>query len=204
LLEEKWRKKYRPRKSDEWSQYSGPKGIAKSSSPLDIFKKLWPDYLNKSIIQQTLEREPNLEINDQLFDFYIASILVMGVVPQSHISHYWSRDKNGILGNKFIQKLGKFGFVRETFQKINAHLHINSKQLVDVLNKKFKAFYTSEEFLSVDEALVLFKGENFIFFCLKINFLKNFIFFFCFINYLFLQENGNIVNTLEVNHMLQV
>ena len=74
--------------------------------------------------------------------------------------------------------MGKFGFVRETFQKINAHLHINSKQLVDVLNKKFKAFYTSEEFLSVDEALVLFKGENFIFFCLKINFLKNFIFFF--------------------------
>jgi hypothetical protein len=88
----------------------------------------------------------------------------MGVVPQSHISHYWSRDINGILGNKFIQNLGKFGFYRETFKKINAHLHINSKELVDTLNRTFKGFYSPEQFLSIDEALVLFKGENFNFF----------------------------------------
>lgn len=83
----------------------------------------------------------------------------MGVVPQSHISHYWSRDPNGILGNKFIQNLVNFGLSRDTFKKINSHLHINAKYLIDVLNETFKLYYVPEQYLVLDEALVLFKGK---------------------------------------------
>jgi hypothetical protein len=106
-----WDKNYRPRKSDGWSYYSGVKNIPQSSSPLDIFKKLWSDFLNDSIISETLKRENNLELNKKLFSFYIAAILIMGVVPQSHISHYWSRDPNGILGNTFIKNLSNIWLV---------------------------------------------------------------------------------------------
>ena len=105
----------------------------------------------------------------------------MGAVPLGTISHYWNRDESGILGNKFIQSLSKIGLTREVYQNINAHLHINSKLIVDELNENFKEFYAPDQFLSIDKYLSLFKGKNnqiFLFFGWKNQF---FIIFFIFI-----------------------
>jgi hypothetical protein len=59
---------------------------------------------------------------------------------------------------KLLQSLGGLGFVRETFQKINSHLHIDPKLIVNTLNTSFKRYYKPEQQLSIDETLTLFKG----------------------------------------------
>ena len=153
-----WNKNYRPRKSESWIFLSGPSNISRDSTPLSIFKKLWSESLTKGIIERTNKIEKNEILNEKKFSFYLASILIMGVVPQGQIQHYWNRDPDGVFGNKFIQNLGKFGFVRETFQKINSHLHIDSKLIVDTLNTSFKQYYKPGQHLSIDECLTLFKG----------------------------------------------
>lgn len=156
-----WTKNYRPQEDSSWIYFNGPKNIPSGSSPLEIFKKLWSSSLNQSIISETNSKEKNFNLDQKGLDLYIAAILVMSVVPEPFIEHYWSGDSEGILGNTFIKNLTKFGLSRDLFKRINSHLHIDPNYLIQELNHNFKEFYHPEQNLSVDECLSLFKGSIF-------------------------------------------
>ena len=156
-----WNSNYRSRKMDAWTFFSGAKNLDSSSTPFQIFRKLWSSEVQRSIISESKKKEKNFNLDSKLFDLYIAALLIMGIAPMSTISHYWKQDSNGILGNNFIKNLSKKGLTRDMFKFINAHIHINSKFLIHELNENFKQFYDPEQFVTIDECLSLFKGKKY-------------------------------------------
>ena len=111
---------------DSWIYPSETKNIPSTATPLEIFKKLWPDSFIEKLISENKKKAKNLILTVESFTLYLVCLLIMSVAPLSIISHYWSEEENGILGNAFIKGLGKFEFYRKSFQDINANLHIDS------------------------------------------------------------------------------
>ena len=101
---------------------------------------------------------------------FIALQVLTGIVKKPEISQYWSTD--AFLRSPIFNE----AMPRNRFQSLNEFLHFNDnskydihdttrdrlykvKLLVEYLVGKFKAAYTPDKNLSIDEKLLLWKGR---------------------------------------------
>ena len=107
--------------------------------------------------------------NDEMRQFIALQVLT-GIVKKPEISQYWSTD--AFLRSPIFNE----AMPRNRFQSLNEFLHFNDnskydihdttrdrlykvKLLVEYLVGKFKAAYTPDKNLSIDEKLLLWKGR---------------------------------------------
>lgn len=164
-----------------FTKYSGPKNIpANVSSPLDVFLCLFPEELITHITEQTnlyaLQKfgDPvkfKKTTNDEIKIFLGINIL-MGIKKLPAIKDYWS--SNDEIRDPYISSL----MSKNRFMWLlgNIHLNDNSQQpmkgeagfdklykLRPYLNKlleTYKYYYDSDEYQSVDESMIKFKGRS--------------------------------------------
>jgi len=104
---------------------------------------------------------------------YIGILIMMGILHLPHLDMYWLVD-NDILGTPGISEL----MSRNKFQQISCFLHLadNAQQypaghprhdklfkvrnLLDLITRQCAANYTHHQAVTVDEAMIPFKGHE--------------------------------------------
>lgn len=103
---------------------------------------------------------------------YFGSLILMGIHQLPHLANYWSSDP--ILRVEAVSKI----MTLKRFKKITENIHLNDnlsaipksvpgydklhkiRPLIDHLNQRFTSVYNHSNRLSVDEAMIPFKGRT--------------------------------------------
>lgn len=166
-------------RSGLYPKFLGSRGPSESRnpsvlSPLDYVKLLWPDCLCELIALET-NRYANQEGAKRWVDtsaneiwVFLGIVCLMGVKRLPRIRNYWSQTT--LLGDKRVKQAMSYN----RFMALWAHLHCvdnhtlvncsdpNSKikPIVDIVSHRFLASYHPSQELSVDEAMVKYKGRK--------------------------------------------
>ena len=156
--------------------------ISQQSTPLDIFLLFVDDQVINHIVvetnrfaEQNIASKPKLrhvrmnkwnKTDPEEIKKFLGLTMWMGLVPLGHLEYYWSQ--NGV----YKMTVPHAMISRNRFQALLAMIHFNNNetsdrsnrlgkinQLIDMLDKKFKAiFYPGKDFLTY-ETLVPWKGR---------------------------------------------
>ena len=161
--------------------FSQPVGPAQptSNDPAELFHLFFTDEIVGAIVLETnryaaqcLEGKPTTwATNEEEIRAYFGFYIFMGLVREPEIRDYWSNDEIF----HYSPVAGRIS--RHRFEEISRYLHfVDNQQLpargtpghhrlqrvkpvVDALRSRCSAVYTPNANLSVDEAMVPFKGE---------------------------------------------
>ena len=165
--------------SGRYPEFKGLEGpspvIDHSMSPFDLVRLLWPDSLCELIAKETnMYATENRKIRkwtnvttEEVWAF-LGIIVVMGIHRLPEIDNYWSSDP--LLGVESVKKC----MSRNRFWAIRGNIHLvdNSsvektsgqsyklKPVVEVLSHTFLAHFNPGQELSLDEAMVKYKGRG--------------------------------------------
>lgn len=164
---------------------SGPKhSLPPGSSELDYFKEFFNDEMLESIRSNTnnyadFKSEKKKKIDEDWKPIegknemwaFIAILLIMSLVRMHKLRDYWST--NPILGHEMVKRI----MPRNRFLKILQYFHISNREdekvkgdpdynqfqklepLASILKLNFQNMFQPYKELSVDEALIKFKGR---------------------------------------------
>ncbi|GBM24837.1 PiggyBac transposable element-derived protein 4 [Araneus ventricosus] len=164
---------------------SGPvHDLPVGSSPFDYFKLLFSTSMCETIMINTnkyaeyVQKEKNvtdgkwkpIEHISEIWNF-IAIILIMSIAKFPKMKNYWST--NPILGNEMIKNT----MTRDRFMKILKYFHLSDREMEKVasdeefylmqkldplmtdMKKNFKSHFKPYQNMSVDEAMIKYKGR---------------------------------------------
>ena len=158
----------------KWESFTGPyESMDPSShSPLDYLHLLWPPYLVDIIVAETNnyanQKQANgwRDVNSDDVWTFLGIIVLMNINKVPKISDYWSRDPK--VGNSKVRAhmpVRRFWAIWANLHVVdNATLEAGSgvtskiKPVVDILRKTFFENYSPKREMSVDEAMVKYKG----------------------------------------------
>ena len=161
-----------------FTEQVGPK-VLLPESPLEIFSLLFTSHIIDHIVQETNKyaeqclRDSDKEwaTNSEEIKAYLGFSVLMGVVRQPEIRDYWS--KSDLLHYSPIASR-----ISRRFEEISRFFHLADnttppqrgqpgfhrlqkvKEVLDLVRKQFMAVYNPRACLSVDEAMIPFKGET--------------------------------------------
>ncbi|XP_018306394.1 piggyBac transposable element-derived protein 4-like [Mycetomoellerius zeteki] len=173
-----WEKKSRSKDDTPFTTNSGPNIPDSAKTPLDIFLCLFPNELIELIVHQTnlysaqIEKKPfNVVTKDEILKFLGLNIF-MGVKKLPSYRDFWSR--NELLHDTYVSNVMtviRFGYLLSHF-----HLNDNSNEpkkgqpgfdklykirpLLDKLSETFKTCYKPNQYQSIDESMIRFKGRS--------------------------------------------
>lgn len=148
------------------------KVIAEGEEPLELFSSLFPDHLIDEITFQSnvyaLQKgKGNLNLSNAELRVFLGINLVMSYIKYPRIRMYWSSN-NGLRHHLIADAMSN-----QRFEEIRRYLHFvdNNSQspgdkffklrpVLDVLQERFLSAVTPEEFHSIDEQIIPFKGKH--------------------------------------------
>lgn len=139
----------------EWLFPSGPieKKLTDCNTVGQIFDVIWSG-ISEKILESTQARETfPLSLAD--INLFLASCLVIGLVPQPEIAHYFQNDPRGIFGNKWMQE----HFTRDKWYQIHSSLHFDPFDLCKTLQSNCSKIYSPSQLITIDEMMVPFDGR---------------------------------------------
>ena len=166
---------------DPFVQHTGPVTDVTGTSALDFFKLLFKDEnFNQIAVETNCYAQQSIAVKvdplwyettaDEICTFFALNIL-SGIKQLPEIHAYWS--KNPFLGIPEVQKV----LSRNRFMKFSQYLHLNDKSkelphgdtnhdklvkvrpLLDAVVVSIKSEYLLSKCISIDEAIVPFKGR---------------------------------------------
>ena len=165
-------------KSGKYPEYLGYEGPyvfhdPNSYSPVDFLNLLWPDTLCDVIVEETnryardRHRAKWVDVDRAEMWTFLGICTLMGIHRLPRINDYWSRDS--LLGVPVLQEhmsLNRFWSLWSCFHVVdNSNLPAfggvsrKFKPVLDVLGDTFLRNYSPGQELSVDEAMVKYKGH---------------------------------------------
>ena len=157
--------------------------LSEGATPVDFLHLFWEpalfqllaDETNRYAVQRQVEKPDRkwYPTTPEEMRAFIGVNIVMGIDQKPHISHYWSTDP--YLGNAGIASV----FPRERFEALCRYIHLRDTQrqperghpeydplyklrpLIDLCHRSFLAGYTPGRDLSIDEAMIKYKGRVF-------------------------------------------
>ncbi|KAK3093822.1 hypothetical protein FSP39_020617 [Pinctada imbricata] len=179
-----WTKNENPRNLTDFSERTGPTRVLDgSNTALDFFKLFYTDELMKFIVEMTnlnarRKRESDPQNNkgawsdvtlEELRAFY-GLLFLMEVMSYDRDEMYWSNNaKHWLVGSKFGEIM-----TRDRFIQIRRYLHFSDdneasnhrndklfkvRRILDSLRNSFQSEYAPHKDISVDEAMIPFKGR---------------------------------------------
>ena len=159
----------------EYLGIEGPRDVddPQTRTALDFLLKLWPEVLLDLIVEETnrygARSSKWVNVNREDIMTFLGLIVLMGIKRLPRISDYWSSDLNFCCN---LPPLTRF-MSRTRFWQIWSHLHVvdngklssregltrKFKPVLDILSQTFFANYSPGQELSVDEAMIKYKGR---------------------------------------------
>lgn len=171
----------------KYSEHHGIKAsvlnnLSENPTILDLFfitfdKKFWESLVTERnrFADQTIHDERKKRCVDDTWypvtldemKAYFALCILMGQVKKSSIQLYWT--KRAVLGTPIFRETMPF----KRFRQISRFLHFSDNEtgdskdrlrkirpVIDFWNQKFKEIYTPNEYVSIDESLMKYKGRS--------------------------------------------
>jgi hypothetical protein len=139
-------------------RWTYPAGVLVNKLPKDAtIGKIWDVvWANASThIAEYSSAKEGEEITAAYVNLFLASKLVMGLVPQPEVELYFSGDDRGIFGNVWLQQR----FSRDRWHWYNAHLHLDPKLLCSIIRNSSQSVYEPTQTVTVDEMMIPFQGR---------------------------------------------
>ncbi|XP_062853638.1 piggyBac transposable element-derived protein 2-like [Trichomycterus rosablanca] len=141
--------------------------------PIDLFRHLFPLDLIDEIVHNTnmyaLQKgKENLAVTSEEMQIFLGINMVMGYIRYPRARMYWSSEDGLRLGiiadamsvNRYEQILSHLHFVDNyTYQPANTDRLFKITPVLSTLQKTFLAAADPEEFQSIDEQIIPFKGQ---------------------------------------------
>ena len=182
IVEEAWSTDDSPVRVHEFTERTGATSrIAEDGTALDFFLLMFPEDLFEILVTETNRNAEQLirtkpdprwyATTCEEMRAFVAINILFGIKTLPETRLYWSKDS--FLGVPSIQKV----MPRNRFEKIRQYLHLNNREnmlprgdrgydklfrvrpLLDVISRTFSDEYRPSKFVSIDEAMVKYKGR---------------------------------------------
>lgn len=183
-LGEKWSYELHPVRVIPFTERPGPiPQLTEDATPRDFFHLLWEPSFFQLLADQTnlYARQKQATTPDRRWHptspeemmAFVGVNIIMGIDKKPEICNYWSTDE--FLGNEGVKKV----FPRERFEALTRYLHLNDsakmpgrdqpgydplykvQPLIQLCKHTFLEHYTPAREMSVDEAMIRYKGRVF-------------------------------------------
>lgn len=166
------------------SKTVGPNVPLNCTEPIDFFRLFFTDTLLEKIVLETNKYAQNkieqqslstrstwnkwIDVTKEELTAFLGVVLNMGTIPVPNMQYYWTKDHIGNI--PFFRDT----FRRERFFQIFWMLHLNENistnrnvstriqkvsNFLDYIGDKFRAYFTPDREISIDESVVKFKGK---------------------------------------------
>lgn len=160
---------------NNWSQFSGRFQVnVQAESPLDMFMYLFPQDLLADIVYQTnlyacQNGKDNLRLSVEELKVFLGIVIAMTYIRYPRIRHYWSSE-NGLRMSLIADAMSvnRFENIRKylhfidntTIPHDNTDKTIKIRPILTKLHETFHKAADNEEYQSVDEMMIPFKGRS--------------------------------------------
>ena len=108
--------------------------VLSSSCTIKEIRNVQWSGLTEGIVEITNAREVT-SVSSADINLFLASLLVVGLIPEPSFEDYFKQDSDGIFGSVWMQH----HFSRYKFEFLHAHTHLNANELIEQLNINIKS-----------------------------------------------------------------
>ena len=147
--------------------------LAQGEEPVELFSSLFPDTLIDEITFQSnmyalQQGKGNLNLSPAELKVFLGINLTMTYIKYPRTTMYWSSNPglpqhfiaDPLPVNRFDELKRYLHFVDNNSQSANGNRFFKLRSVLDVLQERFLEAVTPEEFHSIDEQIIPFKGRH--------------------------------------------